>query len=77
MLAVDLKKYLVSKINHIDDTSFLEKIKQLVDANEESVYLLTNEQVRLVKEGDIQYQNKEYIDDIEMDKKVSAWQKGK
>jgi hypothetical protein len=77
MLAVDLKKYLVSKINHIDDTSFLEKIKQLVDANEESVYLLTNEQVRLVKEGDIQYQNKEYVDGIEMDKKVSAWQKGK
>jgi hypothetical protein len=41
MKAIALKKYLVSKINLIDDDSVLDKIKEIVD-KKEAVYVLSD-----------------------------------
>lgn len=77
MTAIALQKYIVSKINDIDDGIILEKIKNLIDSKPEKVYELSDEQINLFNESLDQYKNGNYIDASEMDKKVLEWQKGK
>lgn len=77
MTAIALQKYIVSKINDIDDGIILEKIKNLIDSKPEKVYELSDEQINLFNESLDQYKNGNYIDASEMDKKVEEWQKGK
>lgn len=77
MTAIALQKYIVSKIVDINDDIILEKIKKLIDSKPEKVYELTEEQVTLFNESKNQHQEGIFIDDIEMDKKVAEWQKGK
>ena len=77
MTAIALKQYITNRIIDIDDDVILEKIKILIDSNSEEVYELSDEQIVLFNEAQIQYKNGDYIDDLEMDKKVEEWQKGK
>ena len=77
MTAIALKQYITNRIIDIDDDNILEKIKILIDSNSEIVYELSDEQIVLFNEAQIQYKNGDYIDDLEMDKKVEEWQKGK
>ncbi len=77
MTAIALKQYITNRIIDIDDDVILEKIKNLIDSNSEKVYELSDEQIILFNEAQIQFKNGEYIDDLEMDKKVEEWQKGK
>lgn len=76
MTTIALKKYLVSKINLLEDDSVLDKIKKLVEKNEK-VYVLSDYQIKLVNEAKEQIANGDYISEQEMDKKVEAWQKRK
>jgi hypothetical protein len=73
MRAITLKKYLVSKINLIDDTSILDKIKKIVDEKETKVYVLSDYQLNRLKEADLQLANDDFIDQEEMDKQVAEW----
>ena len=77
MTAIALKQYITNRIIDIDDDNILEKIKILIDSNSEIVYELSDEQIVLFNEAQIQYKNGDYIDDLEMDKKIEEWQKGK
>jgi hypothetical protein len=77
MTAIALKQYITNRIIDIDDDVILEKIRNLIDSNSEKVYELSDEQIILFNEAQIQYKNGDYIDDLEMDKKVEEWQKGK
>lgn len=72
MTAVALKKYLVSKINLIDDDLVLDKIKKLVDKNEK-IYVLSDAQLKSVEISDQQLLRGEYFDQEEMDKKFEEW----
>ncbi len=77
MTAIALKQYITNKIIDIDDNLILEKIRNLIDSKSEIVYNLSEEQINLFNEAQVQYKNGDYIDDLEMDKKVALWQKGK
>ena len=77
MTAIALKQYITNRIIDIDDDVILEKIRNLIDSSSEKVYELSDEQIILFNEAQIQYKNGDYIDDLEMDKKVEEWQKGK
>ncbi len=72
MTAIALKKYLVSKINLLDDDLVLEKIKKLVEKNEK-VYVLSETQLESIKISEQQILNGDYIDQDEMDKKFEVW----
>jgi hypothetical protein len=72
MTAIALKKYLVSKINLLDDDLVLGKIKKLVDKSEK-VYILSDYQLEKLKIAEQQLLDGDFIDQDEMDKKVEAW----
>jgi hypothetical protein len=72
MATLELKKYLVSKINLIEDDSVLDKIKAIVD-KQESVYVLSDYHLEKLKIAEKQFLERDYIDQDEMDKKFEAW----
>lgn len=49
----------------------------MIDSNSEKVYELSDKQIVLFNQAQIQYKNGDYIDDLEMDKKAEEWQKEK
>lgn len=69
MTAVQIKKYLISKINHIEDESFLEKVKQLIDANENKVYVLSDFHLNRLKNAEQKFASGDSIERKEMDQK--------
>ena len=73
MTAIALKKYLVSRINLIDDDSVLDKIKKIVDKKEEKVYVLSDAQLKSIEISEQQILNGQYIDQDEMDRLVDVW----
>lgn len=76
MSAIDLKEYIISKIKLASNEEFLMKVKDFIDVDE-TTYSLSNEQVALVEESNVQYQNGNYIDETEMEKRVKKWAKEK
>lgn len=76
MTTIALKKYLVSKINLLNDDAVLEKIKKIVDKNEK-VYELSAYQINLVNEAREDIKNGDFITQEEMNLKVATWAKRK
>lgn len=76
MTAVALKKYLVSKINLIEDDFILDKIKKIIDKNDK-VYVLSDDQLKSIEISDQQILSGEYFDQEQMDKKFEQWLKEK
>lgn len=76
MAAIDLKEYIISKIKLTSDEDFLMKVKEFIDVDA-TVYSLSNEQINLVEESNEQYQNGNFIDEAEMNKRVDKWTKEK
>ncbi len=74
MTAIALKKYLVSRINLIDDDSVLDKIKKIVE-KEEKVYVLSDAQLKSIEISEQQILNGQYFDQDQMDKKFEEWLK--
>ena len=77
MTAIAIQKYIAQNIIDNDDDVILNQIKKLIDSKKQTVYELSHEQVLMFNESQNQYANGEFIDDLEMDKKVEQWQKGK
>lgn len=77
MTAIALQKYIAAKINTIDDDAILVKIKNLIDSKNQKIYSLNEAQVQLFEQAQIQLKNGDFIDDLEMDKRVEQWQKGR
>ena len=72
MKAIALKKYLVSKINLIDDDSILDEIKEIVD-KKESVYVLSDYHLEKLAKSRQQFANGDFLTQDEMGKKVEEW----
>lgn len=76
MTTIALRKYLVSKINNIEDDSVLVKIKEIVEKSE-PVYELSAYQLQLVNEAREEYKNGNFSTQEEMTIKVEAWKNRK
>ena len=76
MTAIALKKYLVSRINLIDDDSVLDKIKKIVE-KEEKVYVLSDYQLDKLAKSRKQIEDGNFLTQDEMDKKVEEWRNEK
>ncbi len=75
MTVRELKKKLIGKIDQSDDSELLEEMYRLI-ANEESdssIYELSNEQIRAVEEGQLQYINGQFLTDKRADKDIEEW----
>ena len=72
MKAIALKKYLVSKINLIDDDSVLDEIKEIVD-KKETVYVLSDYQLEKLAKSRKQIEEGNFLTQDEMDNKVEEW----
>jgi hypothetical protein len=73
MTAIALKKYLVSRINLIDDDSILDKIKKIVEKNESKVYVLSDYQLEKLEKSRKQFANGEFYTQEDVDLKVEKW----
>lgn len=76
MTVATLQKRVKENITLINDKSILEKINQLIEENSQ-VYILSDEQLSLVKEAQEQFKKGEYITQEAMDIKVEAWKRRK
>ncbi len=77
MGATELKEYIISKIRLTSDEDFLSRIKEIIDVDDSKIYSLSNEQIKLIEESEIQYENKNFIDEFQMDNLVDKWLKEK
>lgn len=70
MTTIALRKYLVSKINLLEDDLILEKIKKII---EEKVYELSEEQLKKLAQSREQFANGEFYTQEEVDLKIEEW----
>lgn len=74
MTAIELKKHLIQRIAEINDESFLDAIKTILDSKSQSQQLiLTDEQRKEIIESKEQIKQGQYIEQAEMDKKFDQW----
>lgn len=76
MTTIALRKYLVSKINLLEDDLILEKIKKIIE-KKEKVYELSEEQLKSIEISEKQILMGEYFDQAQMDEKFEQWSKRK
>ena len=75
MTAKELKKRLIHKIGQSENNELLEEMYRLI-ANEEAdinIYELSEEQIRAVEEGQLQYKNGEFLTEDQADKDIEEW----
>lgn len=76
MTTIALRKYLVSKINLLEDDLILEKIKKIIE-KKEKVYELSEEQLKSIEISEKQILMGEYFNQEQMDEKFEQWSKRK
>jgi len=74
MTTFELKKLLISRIKEINDTSFLNEIKALLESkSSEKMLMLTSEQRYEINESKKEVKKNDFIDQAELDKAVQKW----
>lgn len=76
MTVAKLQKRVKENISLINDKSVLETINRIIDENSQ-VYILSDEQVNLVKEAQEEFKNGDFLNQEDMDKQVEQWAKRK
>jgi len=78
MTTIELKKQLIHRISEIDDESFLQAIKTILDSKTQSQVLkLTEEQRNEISESRMQIEQGQFIEQADLDKKFTEWQNSK
>lgn len=75
MTAKELKKKLIHKIDLSENNELLEEMYRLI-ANEEAdtnIYDLSEQQLKAVEEGQLQYKNGEFLTEEQADKDIEEW----
>jgi predicted transcriptional regulator len=74
MTTIELKKQLINRISEIDDESFLQAIKTILDSKTQSqVIALTEAQRQEIDESKKQVEAGEFIEQDELDQKFNQW----
>ena len=76
MTVATLQKRVKENISLINDKSVLETINRIIDENSQ-VYILSDEQVNLLKEAQEEFKNGNYLSQEDVDKQVAQWAKRK
>lgn len=74
MTTVELKNILIHKISAINDESFLNAIKTIVDTkSEKTIYKTSEEQNNQIREGINQIENGEYYTNEQVELEIDQW----
>lgn len=74
MTAIELKKFLVHQIAEIDDVSFLNALKTILETKTQSqIYRLSPEERFEIQESRNEIEQGQYIDQAELEKEFNAW----
>ena len=74
MTTVELKNILIHQIAGINDKSFLNAIKTIIETKSEStIYKTTSEQQKRIKEGREQIDNGEFFTNDQVEKEIDKW----
>ena len=74
MTTFELKKLLISRIKEINDTSFLNEIKSLLESkSSEKILVLTSEQKDEINRSIKEIKKGLFTDQSELDKAVEKW----
>jgi len=78
MTTIELKNILIHKIAAINDVSFLNAIKTIVDTKSETtIYRTSAEQRSKIEEGLKQIENGEYYTNEQVESEINKWLKEK
>lgn len=78
MSIIELKQELINKISSIEDATFLNSIKSILDRKSKEPYIeLTNELEQELLIASEEGKDGKYISQLEMDQKVEEWLKEK
>ena len=74
MTVIELKKLLINRISEIDDLSFLNALKTILDSKTQGQVLsLTSEQYLEISESKKEIEKGLYIVQEELDEKINKW----
>lgn len=73
MTVIALKKYLVSRINLIEDDYVLDTIKKIVDKKESEVYELSDYHLQKLDKSRKQFEKGNFFTQDQVDLKVEKW----
>lgn len=74
MTTIELKSLLIKKINQIDDESFLEAIRTIIESKaEENIYQLNEIQKEKIKEAKYQIAKGEFIGHDDLMNEIDEW----
>lgn len=74
MTAIELKKLLIHRITEINDVSFLNAVKTILDAKTQSQSIvLTAEQLQEIQESRKEIEQGRYIEQETLDKEFVQW----
>ncbi|MGV8096266.1 MAG: hypothetical protein AB2L24_30800 [Mangrovibacterium sp.] len=74
MTTIELKKVLIHRIAEIDDESFLNAIKTILDSKAHSrIFSLTQEQRDEINESKKQIEQGLFLEQAELDKEFNQW----
>ncbi len=78
MTTVELKNILIHQISGINDKSFLQAIKKIIETKSESIiYTLSLEEEKRIKESQEQIARGEYLSNEQVEKEIDQWLKEK
>lgn len=72
MTVANLQKRVKQNITLVEDIAVLEKINQLIDETSK-VYVLSEDQLQMLKEADEDIKNGDFFTQEDMDEKVKKW----
>lgn len=74
MTTLQLKKMLINQINEIDDVTFLNEIKSILDSkSKQQILKLTTEQRLEINESKKEIGKGCFIEQSELDKEIARW----
>lgn len=75
MTVTELKQRLIGKIEQTENNELLEEMYRLItnDETDNSTYVLSDEQLKAVQEGQLQYLNGQFLTEDQADKDIEEW----
>lgn len=75
MAVNDLKQKLISKIDQSENSELLEEMYRLIanEETDENLYELSEEQIKAVEEGQLQYRKGKFLNADKADKDIDEW----
>ena len=71
--SAQIKKKLISRIQNSTDMDFLRALETILEASEESPFVLSPEQKQAIEEGRKQIRQGDYIENDKLNSEIEEW----